>query len=1008
MRLVDAFAASESVVAVMRAADGVFLAVNDAFELSTGYRRDQVIGQLPVQVGLWPEPNFRARLWSLLRADRRIRALPMRLACADGRIVPGQLTVEYATEDGVPVLFCLLTLLPDQTAVEGPGPDNALYRSLYLAASEGIYRSLPGGGFLDVNPAMARLLGYDSPRQLLDELARDTDHLYADPGQAEAARRQLLSGGRVERQRARVHRRDGRIIWVSENARAIRDAGGAVRFFEGSLVDITSQVEAEQALRQSQALYQVLVENSRDGVFLIQRGRIVFANGAMERILGYGAGELQGGEYMALVDPVDRDAQAGRRAEREAGSRSAQVYEIHLRRKSGERILCEVRADAVEYQGDIASTGTLRDVTEDRRRQRAIAEAERRYRELFESSPAGLFRTSLDGRIMEVNPVMAGILGYDSPEQLKAMVADMGDVYVDPGEREGLVARAVRDGAFSHHETRVRTRGGGQKWVSASVLLIRDEAGNPVHFTGSVLDIDEHHAMQQALQRSEGKYRTLVEHSQVGVFIMRDEVYTYANQALSTMLGLDDGALEGRNYREIMAPESVAQSELRDRQRREGQAVTPDFETSPAGPFDRWPTGHGFEYFYGFMGGETNNWDPPLIENTLPIEKPEGDDNYHLSSAMADKAIAWISSQKASAPDKPFFAYWAPGAAHAPHHSPKDYADKYKGQFDQGWDKVREETLARQIKLGVVPEGTQLTPRPDSMPAWDDCSADEKKLYARMQEVFAGFLEHVDAQLGRVVEALEMMGLRDDTLIIYVVGDNGPSAEGTLTGTVNNMKSQHGYPDDVQEMLKVIDEIGNTEHENHYPVSWCWAGSSPFQWCKQVASHFGGTRNGMVMSWPSRIADQGGLRSQFHHAIDIVPTILEAAGVTEPISINGVPQKPIEGVSMAYSWGDAAAPSTRQTQYFEMFGNRALYHNGWVAGARHGKLPWQTSGSSPDFDSDTWELYNIDEDFSQANDLAEKEPAKLRELQDMFWGAYYGSCTDKFGIRWMFNCAEKK
>ncbi|WOK35901.1 arylsulfatase [Sphingomonas sp. C3-2] len=412
---------------------------------------------------------------------------------------------------------------------------------------------------------------------------------------------------------------------------------------------------------------------------------------------------------------------------------------------------------------------------------------------------------------------------------------------------------------------------------------------------------------------------------------------------------------------------------------------TPDFETSPAGPFDRWPTGHGFEYFYGFQGGETNNWDPPLIENTLPIEKPEGDDNYHLSAAMADKAIAWISSQKASAPDKPFFAYWAPGAAHAPHHSPKDYADRYKGQFDQGWDKVREETLARQIKLGVVPEGTQLTPRPDSMPAWDSCSADEKRLYARMQEVFAGFLEHVDAQLGRVVDALEAMGLRENTLIIYVVGDNGPSAEGTLTGTVNNMKSQHGYPDDVQEMLKVIDEIGNTEHENHYPVSWCWAGSSPFQWCKQVASHFGGTRNGLVMSWPSRISDQGGLRSQFHHAIDIVPTILEAAGVTEPVSINGIAQKPIEGVSMAYSWDDAAAPSTRQTQYFEMFGNRALYHNGWVAGARHGKLPWQTSGSSPDFDSDVWELYNIEEDFSQANDLAEKEPAKLRELQDMFW-----------------------
>ncbi|MXO60686.1 sulfatase-like hydrolase/transferase [Altererythrobacter salegens] len=412
---------------------------------------------------------------------------------------------------------------------------------------------------------------------------------------------------------------------------------------------------------------------------------------------------------------------------------------------------------------------------------------------------------------------------------------------------------------------------------------------------------------------------------------------------------------------------------------------TPDFETSPAGPFDRWPTGHGFEYFWGFQGGETNQWDPPLFENTSPTQRPEGSENWHLSEAMADQAIGWISQQKASAPDKPFFCYWAPGAAHAPHHVGKEWSDKYKGKFDQGWDKVREETLERQIKLGVVPKGTKLTPRPESMPAWDECSADEKKLYARMQEVFAGFLEHVDAQIGRVVEALETMNLRDDTLIIYVVGDNGPSAEGSLTGTVNNMKSQHGYPDSVEEMLKMIDEIGTGKHENHYPVPWCWAGSSPFQWCKQVASHFGGTRNPVVMSWPARIKDTGSLRNQFHHAIDIVPTILEAAGIAEPVSVNGIPQKPIEGVSMAYTWDDAKAASARKTQYFEMLGNRALYHDGWVAGARHGKLPWQTAGSNPDFDADVWELYNIEDDFSQAVDLAEKEPQRLRQLQDLFW-----------------------
>jgi arylsulfatase len=313
----------------------------------------------------------------------------------------------------------------------------------------------------------------------------------------------------------------------------------------------------------------------------------------------------------------------------------------------------------------------------------------------------------------------------------------------------------------------------------------------------------------------------------------------------------------------------------------------------------------------------------------------------------------------------------------------KAWADKYKGKFDHGWDRQREIALENQKKLGLVPKDTRLTPRPDSIPSWDSRSPDEKRLYARMQEVFAGFLEHVDAQVGKVVDAIERMGLRDDTLIIYIVGDNGPSAEGSLTGTLNNMKTQAGLPDDVPAMLKHIDEIGGPLHENHYPVGWCWAGSSPFQWMKQVASHFGGTRNGLVVSWPKRITDRGGLRSQFHHAIDIAPTILEAAGVPEPREVNGVPQKPIEGVSMAYTFDDKDAPGRRVTQYFEMFGNRALYHDGWVAGCLHGRLPWETAGGAS-FDDDTWELYNIEEDFSQANDLVAKEPKKLRDLQDRF------------------------
>jgi arylsulfatase A-like enzyme len=410
---------------------------------------------------------------------------------------------------------------------------------------------------------------------------------------------------------------------------------------------------------------------------------------------------------------------------------------------------------------------------------------------------------------------------------------------------------------------------------------------------------------------------------------------------------------------------------------------TPDHELGAPGPFDRWPVGKGFDYFYGFQGGESSQWHTPLYENTAPLEPPHNDPTWHFSEAIADKAIGWISQQKAAAPDMPFFIYFAPGACHAPHHVAKEWVDRYRGKFDHGWDRQREITFENQKKLGVVPQNAKLTPRPDSIPSWDSCSADEKRLYARMQEVFAAFLEHVDTQIGRVVDAIEQMGLRDDTLIIDIVGDNGPSAEGSLTGTLNNMKTQLGLADDVPRMLEQIDKIGSAQFENHYPVGWCWAGSSPFQWMKQVASHFGGTRNGLVISWPNGIADWGGLRSQFHHVIDVAPTILDVAGIPEPRQVNGVPQKPIEGISMAYTFADKAAPGQRDTQYFEMLGNRALYHDGWVAGCLHGRLPWLTAGGAS-FDNDTWELYNIDEDFSQADDLADKEPKKLRDLQDRF------------------------
>jgi arylsulfatase A-like enzyme len=411
----------------------------------------------------------------------------------------------------------------------------------------------------------------------------------------------------------------------------------------------------------------------------------------------------------------------------------------------------------------------------------------------------------------------------------------------------------------------------------------------------------------------------------------------------------------------------------------------PDWMSSRAGPFDLWPNGLGFEYFYGFVGGDSDQWHPALFENTTPIEPYLGKKDYILDHDLADQAIAQMRMQHALAPNKPWFVYYATGTAHAPHHAPKDWIAKYKGQFDQGWDKVREETLARQLKLGVIPAGTELTKRPEQIPAWDSLDADQKRIFARMMEVYAGALSYADNQIGRLLDEVEQSGQRDNTLIFFLMGDNGASPEGSLQGTTDEIGVNQGVKESIPFLLSMIDALGGPMGYNHYPVGWAHAMDTPMQWTKQVASHFGGTRNGLVISWPAKIKppQAGGLRSQFCHVIDIVPTIYEAAGITPPDVLNGVKQQPIDGKSLVYTFDQPTAPTQHPVQYFELVGNRGIYKDGWMASTTPLRLPWMTTAEvSPD--DFKWELYNINEDFSQAHNLADKNPEKLKELQAVF------------------------
>jgi len=428
---------------------------------------------------------------------------------------------------------------------------------------------------------------------------------------------------------------------------------------------------------------------------------------------------------------------------------------------------------------------------------------------------------------------------------------------------------------------------------------------------------------------------------------------------------------------------------------------TPAEHTTAAGPFDYWPTGYGFEYFYGFLAGEASQYEPNMVRNTSIVHpnEPKNRRPYHLSEDIADDAISWLQQHKACAPDKPFFMYWASGASHGPHQVPKEWADKYKGKFDDGWDKYRERVFKNAKVKGWIPHNAQLTPRPETLPSWDSIPESEKPFQRRLMEVFAGFTEHVDAQVGRIVDEMDRLGYGDNTLIFYIWGDNGASAEGQ-TGTISELLAQNGIPSTIDQHIKALndlgglDVLGSPKTDNMYHAGWAWAGSTPYKSTKLIAAHFGGTRNPMAVRWPKKIKPDATPRAQFHHVNDIVPTIYEVVGITPPKVVNGFPQDPIQGVSLAYTFSDANAKGRLLTQYFEIMGSRGVYHDGWFAGAFGPREPWLPGLPKGFFDAqgklawspdnDKWELYNLNEDWSQANDLAAKMPEKLAQMKEVF------------------------
>lgn len=584
MRIASQFDSCNSVVAIVRQADARFVDVNLAMEKHLGWTATDVVGLRPADIDLWPDADTRSRIYAALRTRQRVIALPLLARHRNGELIPSLLDVECFSIDGEVMNFCLLRVGTQRHGISpDPETEQASYRELFVAASEGLYRKLPDGGFIDVNPAMAEIFGFDSVAHMLASSANAAAEFHADPAEALQMQEHLIRHGRIRGQRSQIRRRDGQLRWILENAIAVRDDNGVLRFFEGSMVDITDQVAAEQALRHSENMYRVLVDNCRDGVFLIQHGKVIFANPALASMLGHAQADLIGINYMQLVAAEDQDVQRERKSERERGSMAPQSYEVHMLHKRGHRRLFAVFADAVIVNGEAASTGIARDITDERAQLRALEEAERRFRELFEQSPIGLFRTSHDGGMATANPAMLGMLGYDDMSQIREEVGNVANLYAEPADRITLLSRLSNDGDVANFETRMVCRDGSKRWVNISVRRQAEELGDDgsaaIHFAGSVQDMEHRHVMEQALQRSEARFRLLVEHSQSGVFMMRGLQLVYVNQRMADMFGHGEDELTRLNMDQLLAPDERERVMARLRGIQSGKDAPQEFDT---------------------------------------------------------------------------------------------------------------------------------------------------------------------------------------------------------------------------------------------------------------------------------------------------------------------------------------------------------------------------------------------------------------------------------------------